>query len=317
MGALFETALENRVQMRSLTPAIISTWVLTMILAFYLVHPVPTHAAGKADDLYAPIKKRLVQDGFSPQQAGLLFQSQPAPLFKLVSKTLIMRESKLNYDQFLEASSLMKAQRFLREYQTTLAQAEAKYGVDRNVIVAILLVETQFGSYTGKTPTLAILSTFALMGQEKYRDKVWTLLPPEERKRWGREPFDQKLKQRSEWAYQELCALARLMDKHTVRVDALQGSVMGAVGWPQFLPSSLVKYGVDGNVDGRIDLFQPTDAIFSAANYLRGYGWCEAKTRAEKEDVIHHYNKSRPYVNAVLGVADRLTRMEAKPSAPN
>jgi len=81
---------------------------------------------------------------------------------------------------------------------------------------------------------------------------------------------------------------------------------MGAVGWPQFLPSSLIDYGADGNGDGLIDLYNPDDAIFSTANYLRGHGWCEARFPTDQEQVIWAYNHSKPYVRTVLGIADKL-----------
>jgi membrane-bound lytic murein transglycosylase B len=81
---------------------------------------------------------------------------------------------------------------------------------------------------------------------------------------------------------------------------------MGAIGWPQFLPSSLVKYGVDGDGDGRIDLYSAEDAIFSTANYLRAYGWREARLPADREAVIWNYNHSRAYVRAVLEIAEEL-----------
>lgn len=263
-------------------------------------------SASAAEDIYLPLKKRLVQDGFSAHEASRLFQSAPAPLFKVVAKTFTLRESKLNYDQFLDPAAVSRAVRFARDYSSTLSRAEAAYGVDRSVIVGILLVETQFGSYTGRTSTLAVFSTFALMDNEKYRNRIWALLSADERRRWGREAFNEKLKARAEWAYKELCALVRLEESPVYPIESFRGSVMGAVGLPQFLPSSLVRYGADGNRDGRIDLYDPEDAIFSVANYLRGYGWCQARTRAQKEDVIHNYNKSRPYVEAVLGVADRV-----------
>ncbi len=81
---------------------------------------------------------------------------------------------------------------------------------------------------------------------------------------------------------------------------------MGAIGLPQFLPSSLAKFGVDGNSDGRIDLYDPEDAIFSTANYLKAHGWCQARYPSDKEQVIWHYNHSKPYVSVVLGIAERL-----------
>jgi membrane-bound lytic murein transglycosylase B len=227
-------------------------------------------------------------------------------MLKTVAQTFRIREGKLNYDQFLEPGAISQARRFLREYEELLSRAERAYGVDRCVIAAILLVETRFGSYTGRTPTLAVLSTFALMDQKAYRDKIWVLLSAADRERWDRDAFDRKLIQRSEWAHRELSALVQLADSPGANFKSVQGSVMGAIGWPQFLPSSLVRYGVDGNNDGRLDLFEPADAIFSVANYLRGHGWCEAGDQSAREDVIYQYNHSRPYVAAILGAASRL-----------
>ncbi|MBP8645827.1 MAG: lytic murein transglycosylase [Syntrophobacteraceae bacterium] len=264
-----------------------------------------TRNSEAAEDSFRPLKERLLKDGFSRHQVENLYRGQPSLQLKTVSRTFQLRESQLDYDQFLDAPSIEKGKRFAATYRATLQDAEQKYGVDRCVIVAILLVETQFGSYTGKTPTLAVLSTFALMNQESYRDRVWTMLSPREKTRWGREAFDRKLMERAEWAYGEVLALVRLADDQ-VRVESLRGSVMGAVGWPQFLPSSLVRHGADGNGDGRVDLFDPSDACHSIARYLHGYGWCQARTREEKEQVVYQYNRSRPYVRTILEVADRL-----------
>ncbi len=237
------------------------------------------------------------------------------PLYKNVAQTLHLTESKLNYDQFLQPSAVAEAKRFLRRNEAVLLHAEEIYGVNRCVIVAILLVETHFGSYTGATPTFTILSTFALMDQQSSRDRVWNLMSPQDRKKWDRAEFDRRLTRRANWAYDELYALLRLTDGNPKKVTALKGSVMGAIGWPQFLPSSLVRWGTDGNRDGRIDLFELDDAVFSVANYLRVHGWDEAGTESEKEDVIYTYNHSRPYVGAIMGVAGELGECSGKKSA--
>lgn len=260
------------------------------------------------DDVFSPLKGRLLQDGFSRMQVASAFQARPAPQYKIVAQTFRIRESKLNYDQFLAPPAIARAQRFIDNNRGVLSKAEEIYGVDRRVITAILLVETQFGGYTGKTPTLAVLATFAVMDRKPNQDRVWTLLPPRDRERWGREGFDNKLAARSSWAYRELCALLRWSEEQNIPAASFNGSVMGAVGWSQFLPSSMVRFGVDGNRDGRIDLFDLEDAVFSVGNYLRGHGWNESKTRIEKEEVIYCYNKSRPYVQTILGVADRLRK---------
>lgn len=278
--------------------------VISVTFVLFLLNTAENGTA--ADDALGPLKRKLVSDGFGQTQISALYPPSFTPLYKTVSQTLRLRESKLNYDQFLQPSTIAEARRFLRKNESTLLQAEELYGVNRCVIVAILLVETHFGSYTGTTPTFAILSTFALMDQKSSRDKVWSLLPPQDRKNWDRAEFDRRLVKRANWAYDELFALLRLTDSNPRKLAALKGSVMGAIGWPQFLPSSLVRWGIDGNRDGRIDLFQLEDAVFSAANYLRVHGWDEAGTESQKEDVIYTYNHSRPYVGAILGVAREL-----------
>ena len=265
-----------------------------------------------ADDALKPLKRKLIADGFAETQISALYPPGFTPLYKTVSQTLRLRESKLNYDQFLLPSAIDEARRFLRKNETTLLRAEELYGVNRCVIVAILLVETHFGSYTGTIPTFAILSTFALMDQKGSRDRIWGLLSPQERKQWDRVEFDRRLVKRAEWAYEQLHALLKLTDCNPRRVAALRGSIMGAIGWPQFLPSSLVRWGIDGNGDGRIDLFQLEDAIFSTANYLREHGWDEAGAESRKEEVIYAYNHSRPYVGAILGVARDLGDCQAR-----
>jgi membrane-bound lytic murein transglycosylase B len=285
---------------------------ITLLALFFGI--AETHAA--VDDAFAPLKQKLVADGFGQTKISILYPSGFTPLYKTVSQTLHLRESKLNYDQFLQPSTIAEAKRFLRKNENVLLRAEEIYGVNRCVIVAILLVETHFGSYTGATPTFAILSTFALMDQKSSRDRVWNLMSPQDRRNWDRADFDRRLTQRANWAYDELYALLRLTEGNPKQIAALKGSVMGAIGWPQFLPSSLVRWGTDGNRDGRIDLFELEDAIFSVANYLRVHGWDEAGTEAEKEDVIYTYNHSRPYVGAILGVAGGLGECSGKDPVP-
>ncbi len=261
-------------------------------------------AAQSAEDIYGGLKQKLVQDGFSRQQVANAFQYVPPPMFRLVSRTMKIREGEANYDHFLAPSEIAAARRFMADHRKCFRRAEAAYGVEPEIIAAILLVETHFGSYTGKTPTLAVFSTFAVMNLKANRDKVWKLLSPQDRLKWGREAFDKKLNDRSVWAYRELSALLELKNTHGIEPESLKGSVMGAIGWPQFLPSSLMKFGADGDGDGSIDLFSAEDAIFSTANYLRGHGWCDAKFPSAREAVIWDYNHSKPYVRTVLGIAE-------------
>ena len=178
--------------------AFLPALLIFMVLSF---NPGGAHSA---EDIYGGLKHKLVQDGFSRQQVANAFQSAPPPMFKLVSRTMKIREGQANYDHFLAPSEIAAARQFIADHRNCFRKAQAAYGVEPEIIAAILLVETHFGSYTGKTPTLAIFSTFAIMDQKANRDKVWKLLSPQDRRKWGREAFDTKLLDRSAWAYREL-----------------------------------------------------------------------------------------------------------------
>ena len=272
-------------------------------------------------DPFAGLRKRLLQDGVPRGEVAAFFDPAPGPHFKTVAATMRIREGALNYAQFLEPEMIGRAREFSARHAPELLAAETASGVDRNVIVAILLVETKLGQYTGRTPTLGILATFAAMNEKRNRDRVWAHLDRADRERWGRAKFDQKLKDRSEWAYRELRSLMKWAEGRPEEARNLEGSVMGAVGLAQFLPSNVLRYGMDGDGDGVVDLFVAADAIASVGNYLAAHGWRKDLPREAQEQVIFRYNRSTPYVETVLGVAEKLREAEgeakaASPAAP-
>ena len=99
--------------------------------------------------------------------------------------------------------------------------------------------------------------------------------------------------------------------KSSINIFNIKGSFAGAFGIPQFLPSNYIKFGVDGNGDGKVSLFTMEDAVLSTANYLAGFGWKAALPLPEKRKVIWNYNRSEAYVSAVLGVAEKLKSRNA------
>ena len=276
--------------------------LLAILIAMFFVGAGCAKAQG---DTYRHLELKLVRAGFSRPMVDRAFRSASPPMFHLVCDTMRTGLGPPSYAHFLAPSEIAAVRRFIDNHRYCFQEEKAEYGVDPAVISAILLVETDFGAFTGKTPVLAVFSSFAIMDRKANRDRVWWSLSPQDREYWGHKAFDKKLIERSAWAYRQLCALFELEETRAMSVASLRGSVMGAIGWPQFLPTSLVKYGVDGNGDGRIDLNEAPDAIFSIANYLRAYGWCQAKTFPQKEAVIFGYNHSTPYVLTVLGIAKR------------
>jgi membrane-bound lytic murein transglycosylase B len=72
------------------------------------------------------------------------------------------------------------------------------------------------------------------------------------------------------------------------------------------MPSSLLKWGTDGDQDGRVDLTQNADAIHSVAVYLAAHGWRSGMNRQEQYEVVYTYNHSQAYVNTVLDLAAKI-----------
>ena len=134
---------------------------------------------------------------------------------------------------------------FWRAHADLLARAERDHGVPASVITAIIGVETRYGAVTGRYRAIDALTTLTVAG-----------LP------------------RSAFFGRELRELLLLGREEQMDLAAVSGSYAGALGLPQFIPSSYRAYAVDFDGDGRRDLLgSPADAIGSVANYLRRHGW--------------------------------------------
>jgi membrane-bound lytic murein transglycosylase B len=250
--------------------------------------------------------KRLVDDGFEDDRISAIYQN-PNVTFeeKGVSAYFMHNEAKLNYKQFLRKKSITAANNYMRDHQDSLERAQKAYGVDKEVIVAIALVETRLGTYTGNKSVINTLSTLAVMSDKGPREAIWESLPDNDR-RISRKRFEKKADQKSEWAYRELKGFLSYTEKEGLDPAAINGSYAGAMGIPQFMPSNIGLHAKDGNADGRVDLFVHADAIYSIAAYLAHYGWKPGMPRKEAFKVVYHYNHSKYYVNTVLDIADQL-----------
>jgi membrane-bound lytic murein transglycosylase B len=134
---------------------------------------------------------------------------------------------------------------FWKLYASTFKRAEQQYGVPQEIILAVIGVETLYGRRAGKFRTLDALTTLA---------------------------FDYP--RRAEFFRNELAEYLLLAREQGFDLLATQASYAGALGIPQFMPSSYRKYAVDFNGNGKVDLLrEPEDAIGSVANYLKQYGW--------------------------------------------
>ena len=147
-------------------------------------------------------------------------------------------------ERMASATRIAGAARKASEWSRTLDAIEQRYGVDRWIILAIWGIETSFGTNTGGFDVIRSLATLAQIG---YRETY----------------FREEL----------LTALQVLQGGHVAR-DRMLGSWAGAMGQPQFMPSSFMALAVDFTGDGRKDIWTSVpDVLASIANYFRHWGW--------------------------------------------
>ncbi|WP_405000964.1 lytic murein transglycosylase B [Hydrogenophaga palleronii] len=154
--------------------------------------------------------------------------------------------------RFIEPTRLNAGLRFWQDNRDTLARAESEFGVPASLIVGVIGVETLYGRHTGNFRVIDALSTLAF--------DFPTAHP--------------RAAVRTEFFRDELEQFLSLADRSGVDPQTFRGSYAGAMGWPQFMPSSWNKYAIDFDGDSRIDLFNSqADVIGSVANYFKAFGW--------------------------------------------
>ena len=265
----------------------------------------PAAAQNESKDLFDKLQTQLIKDGFDPQLIKKIYDDEKVFFeTKGVASYFRHNEASLDYKKMTKKSWIREGRVYLREQASVFEKAEKQFGVDPNVIAAIILVETKFGRYLGNSSIINILSTMASLTDASPREYLWEKLP--EKRRYERNRYDQKADKKSHWAYKELKAFITYTSQHQIDPTSVKGSYAGALGIAQFMPSNILAYGQDVNGDGRINLFEDADAIISIASYLKHYGWKPGLDRKKAYKVVYHYNHSKYYVNTILEIADLL-----------
>ncbi|CAB5527238.1 lytic murein transglycosylase B [Stutzerimonas stutzeri] len=218
-------------------------------LAGAVLGSVPLHAAdytgANVDEFIAEMTRDY---GFASEQLRDLFKQaeRKQAILDAISRPAERVKPWKEYRPiFLTDSRVAQGVDFWRENEAALSRAEAEYGVPAEIIVAIIGVETFYGRNTGSHRVIDALSTLGFD------------YPP-------RQPFFR----------QQLKEFLLLTREEQVDPLTLKGSYAGAMGLPQFMPSSFRAYAVDFDGDGHIDIWNnPTDAIGSAASYFKQHGW--------------------------------------------
>ena len=151
--------------------------------------------------------------------------------------------------RFIETRRVQAGVDFWQTHAADLSRAEETYGVPAHIVIGVLGVETLYGRNMGRYRVLDALTTLTL-------------------------DFPRGRSDRSAYFKTELGAFLLLCKEQGLDPTRMSGSFAGAMGWPQFMPSSQRKLAVDFDGDGRIDLVNsPVDAIGSVARYLAEHGW--------------------------------------------
>lgn len=250
---------------------------------------------------------RLSKDGFDSEFLSHLLLDARADLIpRLLTLSLVSKETKELYTRFLNQESLQLSKKFLDQNFIILRKAENKFNVEKEIIVAILLVESRFGENIGKYRVIPTLATLALMDFPEHLQKNYMILA-ERDPSLSYEWLENLARRRAEWAYYQLKCFLNIIRHEKTDPLEIYGSHAGALGMPQFIPSSYLTYAQSEKGLGNW-LLDKEEAIFSIGNYLNSHGWKQSLPMEKKRRLLWHYNHSEPYVETILQVAQKLKK---------
>jgi membrane-bound lytic murein transglycosylase B len=222
------------------------------------------------------VEKNLASHGFSEKNIKQIF-SKFKP-YQPKSQSQEKRKNKndsINWNKLtkniMAKKSIKQGKSFIGAHRKILEQAEKKFDVPKEVIVAVLRIETNFGQFLGNYD-IATLFYNQLMTANDWKKAADNFV--------------------------DLFIYCRNLHQKC----SISGSYAGAFGLPQFLPSSAIKYGIDGNGDKKVNLFNVDDAIMSVANFLKQNGW----TKNPIKTLTIYYGSGSNYPTIILMYAAAL-----------
>ena len=188
------------------------------------------------------VRQAMGESSFNPTVSRLM---QPP------TKTFV-KNWRVYRSRFIDPVRIAAGVRFWKANAATLARAEKEYGVPADIIVGIIGVETIYGRDTGSFRVMDALMTLAFDFPSNHP----------------------RAQERSDYFKGEVEQFLALQNQRQANPMDVKGSYAGAMGMPQFMPSSQARHAVDFDGDGNIDLWNSTaDVIGSVANYFKAYGW--------------------------------------------
>ena len=175
------------------------------------------------------------------------------PLPRVIASDRSQAELVVGFNRYLRShvttAMIRRGRLMAKQNRTLLTRIEKKYDVQRRFMLAIWGMETRYGAIMGRTPVFQALATLAWEGR------------------------------RAEFFKGELFNALTMVSKGYIDAPTMTGSWAGAMGHPQFMPSSYLKYAEDFDKDGHRDIWRSTgDTMASIANYLKNFGWDDDET---------------------------------------
>lgn len=215
-------------------------------------------------------------------QRGLQALAQTRYATRTIAADRNQKSFRYSLDKFMQVrgSSTIVAQGRKRKARNAdfYAWIERNYGVPAGVIIAIHGMETGFGGFMGDSSVVSAIVTLT---------------------------YDCR---RSEFFKPHAIGALKLVDKGSISINT-KGAKHGELGHTQFLPGNALKYGVDGNGDGRVDFYNQADALVSTANFLRQKGWQPGQGYQEGQPnfrVIQAWNAASVYQKSIAIMAAQI-----------
>lgn len=199
------------------------------------------------DEWLAGVREEALERGLRPEILDRAL-SGVAPVEQILERDRTQAEFTLDLDAYLRrrltAGTVRTAQQMFSRHRSLLARVSQTYGVDPRIVVSVWGLESNFGRFAGVRPTIPTLATLA---------------------------YDPR---RAALFRRELFSALEILDRGDIEPERLRGSWAGALGQPQFLPSSYLQYAQDFDGDGRRDIWTSLPDVFaSIAFYLKEHGW--------------------------------------------
>ncbi|HEY3045228.1 MAG TPA: lytic murein transglycosylase [Vicinamibacterales bacterium] len=196
----------------------------------------------------AGVRADALQRGIRPEIVDEALATVEEPEPTVIARDRAQAEAVLALERYISRQLKPRVIRTAREmytrHRTVLNEVSRRYGVSPRIIVSIWGIESNFGKFSGVRPTIGALATLA----------------------WD--------PRRAAFFRGELLNALQILDRGDIDVARMRGSWAGAMGQPQFMPSSYLKWAEDFDDDGRTDIWSsPPDVFASIANYLKAHGW--------------------------------------------